>query len=228
MTEVHTERSMLDQLHLRYGNGAYLKRGNGVRWVVAEHVRNDSGFWAARTADFMAVDMFPSTGNAIHGHEVKVSRSDWLSELKKPEKAEVFLDLVDYWWLVVSDAKIVKDGELPHGWGLMALSPGGLRVRKKALALRTVRGSSLDDHRAAQPVPRGFATSLMRAVMKTAQVQAIGGGLVHGLDYKELRCRCGFTPRADEPGRLLSLHMCQANRVCDRSGCWQRCQREVP
>jgi len=32
------------------------------------------------------MDLWPSGGLEIHGHEVKVSRSDWLRELKEPEK----------------------------------------------------------------------------------------------------------------------------------------------
>ena len=45
----HTERAMFAALHRRYNNAQYIKRGNGIRWVCAEHVCNDSGFWAARS-----------------------------------------------------------------------------------------------------------------------------------------------------------------------------------
>lgn len=55
----------------------------------------------------------------ILGFEVKVSRSDWLSELKKPEKADSLARYCDRWYLVISDPKIVKDGELPPTWGLL-------------------------------------------------------------------------------------------------------------
>jgi hypothetical protein len=36
------------------------------------------------------------------------------------------------WWVVVSDARIVRDGELPDDWGLMAMRNGRLAVIKKA------------------------------------------------------------------------------------------------
>lgn len=170
MTDVvHTERTMLDALHERYNNRTAIARGNGARWVCAEHVRNDSGFFAARTADFMAMDMWPSTGNAIHGHEVKVSRSDWLAELRKPEKAYPFVEMVDYWWLAVPSAAIVKEGELPNGWGLLVLGPHGLRAKVRAPRLHRGGVTSLREPR---DVPRGFAASLLRAAAKTAMTRA--------------------------------------------------------
>jgi hypothetical protein len=164
---------MLDQLHRRYDNARYVKRGNGLRWVVAEHVRNDSGFWAQRCCDFIAVDMWPGTGNALHGHEVKVSRSDWLAELRQPEKSLPFLGVCDHWWIAVPEAKIVKLDELPVDWGLLVLGARGLRAVKSAPRLHAPAGTSLHDHRNQPALPRGFTASLMRAVAKTATRQAL-------------------------------------------------------
>ncbi len=36
------------------------------------------------------------------------------------------------WWLVVPDAAMVRPGELPEGWGLMALAGGRLRAATRA------------------------------------------------------------------------------------------------
>lgn len=146
-----TERDMLNLLHDRYSQIV----GNGPRFAKAEHVRSDAGFDALRTADFIAMDMWPSKGLAIHGHEVKVSRSDWLAELRDPSKAEAFRPFMDYWWLVVPDASIVR-GDLPTGWGLMVLSGGRLRVAKRA------------PKNAAEPLPKGLLACLLRGVQKTA------------------------------------------------------------
>jgi len=157
-----TERMMLDQIHRRYGERA---GGNGPRYVVAEHVRNQCGFggyWGTgplRTADALVVDLWPSSGNLIHGFEVKVSRSDWLTELKDPEKAEAFKPYCDHWWLAVPDATIVRD-DLPEGWGLLDLSRGGLRISKQAPKL------------ARQPMPHEMTVAWVRAVAKTAQREA--------------------------------------------------------
>lgn len=154
-----TERMMLDLLHKRYGEA---RGGNGARFIVAEHVRNQCGFggdWGTgplRTADALVVDLWPSSGNLIHGFEVKVSRSDWLTELKDPEKAEAFKPYVDHWWLAVPDASIVRD-DLPDGWGLMTVGRGGLHTHKKAPRLDR------------QPMPHEMTVAWIRATAKTAR-----------------------------------------------------------
>lgn len=122
-----TEADMLDLLTRRYS----AEYGNGSRYVCARHVRSHAGFEARRTADFIAVDTWPSH-LALHGHEVKVSRADWLTELRQPEKAKEFTPYMHYWWLVVSDASYVREGELPAGWGLMAVQGSVLRVVRQA------------------------------------------------------------------------------------------------
>jgi len=134
-----TEADMLDLLTARYG-----PQQGVLRYVVARHVRSHAGFDARRTADFVALDTWPSSGFVIHGHEVKVSRSDWLHELKQPEKAAEFMLYMDFWWLVVSDASIVREDELPDGWGLMAVRGDKLVAlcqapKRKPLPLTTTR-----------------------------------------------------------------------------------------
>ena len=115
------ERAMLDRLNVRYG----MYNANGIRYTRAEHVKISAGHDARRVCDYMAYDLWQGQGRGwdspggpkLHGHEVKVSRSDWLAELRDPTKAEAFSRYCDYWWLVVSDKAIVKPGELPEGWG---------------------------------------------------------------------------------------------------------------
>jgi hypothetical protein len=151
-----TERVMLDALHQRYGR----RYGNGRRYVVAEHVRAGAGF-GRRTADFIAADCWEVTGRFdLIGHEVKVSRSDWLRELKEPEKAAEFIPFVNRWWLVVPDARLLRDGELPEGWGLLALAGKTLRAVKAA------------PRREAEPMPPTRLVALMRAVQATAAKRA--------------------------------------------------------
>lgn len=65
-----------------------------------EHVRDAAGFNVTRTADVLALGLWPSRGNELHGFEVKVSRADWRKELAQPEKAEGWCQIVDRWWIV--------------------------------------------------------------------------------------------------------------------------------
>ena len=147
-----TERTMLDALHRRYG--AVL--GNGRRYVVAEHVRSHASFDARRTADFVALDTWKSGKFDLHGHEVKISRSDWLRELAEPEKAGEFTPWMNRWWVVIADPSIVRPGELPAAWGLLVLRGSTLAAARTAPRRET-------------PLlpPTRFA-ALMRAVQKTA------------------------------------------------------------
>jgi hypothetical protein len=157
----HTERTMLDLIHARHGK---VNPGNGPRYVVAEHVRNQCGFggiWGnvpLRTADALVVDLWPSSGHLIHGFEVKVSRGDWLT------KAEAFKPYCDHWWLVVPDADIARDG-VPDGWGLLAVgSDGKLRIRHRAPKLDR------------QPMPFEMTAAWLRAAAKTARRKEVGDG----------------------------------------------------
>lgn len=151
-----TERTMLDRLNVRYGKF----NGNGIQFTRAEHVKISAGFDARRICDYMAINLWPGMGRGsgptLHGHEVKVSRADWLTELRDPEKAEAFRQFCDYWWLVVSDKAIVRPGELPKGWGLMVAHGKSVRVATPA---------SLNE--AVVPMPRHVQATLTRAVTKT-------------------------------------------------------------
>lgn len=162
-----TERMLLDLLRRRYSRD----HGNGPRFVFAEHVRSEAGFgeWSRdhfqrtgnrttlRVADAVAVDLWPSSGNVMHGFEVKVSRSDWLTELRDPTKHEPIAQFCDHWWLVVPDAKIAHDG-VPDGWGLLAVTKNGRGLRVHRPAPRRERVA---------PTP-SFLAALLRAAQRGA------------------------------------------------------------
>jgi hypothetical protein len=159
VSEKITERDMLDLLLGRYTS---IRQGTTAdRWVRAEHVRSKlEGYQAKRIADFIAADKYPGmpygSALALHGHEVKVSRADWLTELRDPEKAEAFRPYMHHWWLVVSDSSIVRPGELPEGWGLIVKSGTRLRAKVKAPRLDPL------------PMPIDLTICLMAAASKTA------------------------------------------------------------
>lgn len=150
-----TERDMLDALHQRY---SVTSQSNTIRYSVAEFVRNRAGFEATNTADFIAMDLWPRYGMGLelHGHEVKVSRRDWLVELRQPWKSAAFRPYMNRWWLVVPDASIVKPGELPEGWGLMSLRGGRLQAVTAAPAVE------------AEPMPKTMMAALLRSTQVTA------------------------------------------------------------
>ncbi len=91
-------------------------------------VRNSTGYQRAiRTCDALALGLWPSRGQELHGFEIKASRSDWMNEKKNPEKAHEIQRFCHRWWLVIGDKEIVKPGELPPNWGLLA--PRGSKLQ---------------------------------------------------------------------------------------------------
>lgn len=150
---------MLILLRKRYTE----KAGNGDAWAFIPHVRDAAGHNSSRTADAIAMALWPSRGLVLHGFEIKTSRSDWLRELKNPAKAEVFATLVDYWWLAVADANVVAAGELPEGWGLLVAKGGRLVCLQDAAPLHPgVRVPG------AKPLPESFGRSFLAALLRGA------------------------------------------------------------
>lgn len=119
-------------------------------WAFLPQVADGTGSAKVRTADALAMSLWPSRGLHLHGFEVKVSRSDWQKELANPAKAESICRYCDFWWVVVGDASIVKPGELPPTWGLLVPHGKGLKV--------STQGPKLTP----DPVSRAFLAGLLR------------------------------------------------------------------
>ncbi len=104
------------------------------------------------------MNLWPSRGLSVHGFEVKVSRSDWLSELRNPAKSASIQRFCDHWWLVVGDKGIVQPGELPDTWGLFVVEG----KEKKRLVCRK-EAPKLE----AQSLDRTFVASMLRRAAET-------------------------------------------------------------
>ena len=117
-------------------------------------VPDGTGSQKNRTADAISMSLWPSRGLTISGYEIKISRTDWLKELKNPAKAEWFWSHCDHWSLVVGDKSIVRDGELPDSWGLMVPHGSGLKFAKQPPLLEE------------NPIDRAFLAGLLRAACK--------------------------------------------------------------
>ncbi len=115
---------------------ALSNRHDAPAWAFLPQVRSATGYVnGVRTADAIAMSLWPCRGIELHGFEVKVSRNDWVRELKNPAKAEDIAAFCDRWWIVVGHNAIVRDDELPPTWGLMVPRGNGLVVKVKAAKL---------------------------------------------------------------------------------------------
>lgn len=115
--------------------------------------RCGTGYTRDSRADAIAMHLWPSSsiGLELVGFELKVSRSDWLRELKTPNKADPIKQFCDKWYLVVSDLDVIKyASELPYGWGLMHAENGQILTMIEAPKLEPL------------PLDRAFVAALMR------------------------------------------------------------------
>lgn len=134
---------------------ALAKKHAPPSWAFLSQVSNGTAGNKSRTADAIAMSLWPSRGLELHGFEVKVSRSDWKRELDNPAKAEAVCQYCDRWWVVVGDKSIVADGELPPTWGLLAWNDGDLATVVKAPAIATPR-----------EITRVFLAAILRRVFE--------------------------------------------------------------
>lgn len=176
-----TAAQMEDRLRYRFA---------GNEWAILFNVRNAGGFEATRAADAIAIGVWPSTGHRILGFEIKVSRADWLRELKDPWKSEAFAKFCDRWSLVIPRADIVKPGELPDGWGVMVPHGHGLKVSHEAKTRERV-----------EPLDRG----LLAAMLKRASTITIEAGREHynrGLEDGKQRGHSDYKWKCEELDQL--------------------------
>jgi len=105
---------------------------NRDEWVLFPEIRVPFGSsW--RTADAIGVNCWKSRGYRVAGYEIKVTRSDWLREMKKPVKAEAFERYVNEWWIVAPPGIVdLKKDDMPPGWGLMEFNGKTMARKKKA------------------------------------------------------------------------------------------------
>jgi hypothetical protein len=135
----------------------------GNDYALIPQVRNSTGFAArVRTADAIAVSLWPSRGIGIEGFEFKDSRNDWKKELSEPQKAEEISRFCMKWWVVVTNPSIVMPGELPPTWGLMHAAEGSVKVIAKAK-------QPMPD---SQPPAWAFIASLLRAASEVVVPEA--------------------------------------------------------
>ena len=126
---------------------------NPERSMVVFEVADATGSLSRRWADAVSMEFWPSKGCEITGYEIKVSRSDWLSEMNAPEKSQAVSQFCDRWYLV-SPKGVLGIDELPKTWGHIVATEDKLRTAIKAPKRET------------EGVDRYFMASLMRSIVR--------------------------------------------------------------
>lgn len=142
-----TEAELFDMLSERYCE---------PRYVLLPRVRNATGWKGRRTADAVAISLWPSDGLEVVGFEMKSSRSDWLRELRNPRKREAVGEHCDRWVIVAGGPGIVRTGEVEAGTGWMEAREG---------RLHTVVAGAVSPGTAPAPLDRAFVGALVRRAL---------------------------------------------------------------
>lgn len=143
------------------------KRFAAPEWALMEEVAPATG-GGTGYADAVAMNLWKSRGHVVYGMEIKISRGDWLRELKKPAKAESVFHYCDGWYIVALPG-IVKDGELPATWGYLEVQGSRLVEKVKAPKLEA---RALDRQFLASLMRRGFEQLETISELKRRQVVA--------------------------------------------------------
>jgi hypothetical protein len=112
-----TSNELLERLRRHYIKPGPFPGGTFIHEVGA------NGSHTSRRCDAIYVGFTASSGKTLVGHELKVSRADWLHELDQPYKAEAWANQCHAWYVVAPDITIVRPEDLPHGWGLLVVNP---------------------------------------------------------------------------------------------------------
>lgn len=158
MSNGFTEADLLAALRRRY---TFRGNGGAGRYAFLTHVRTGAAF-DQQELDAIVVCLWPSDQHAIIGFEVKCSRTDWLREIRpdtsKSERARRLVDL----WTIVAPSRVVADGELPPGWGLLVASwrdAGYVDLQQKVAPVPRYRyGDPWKDE-----ITRSFLVAMLRA-----------------------------------------------------------------
>lgn len=126
-----------------------IRSSRGAGYQTFFEVGDDTGARVHRHADAVSIGIWPSTGHQVHGFEIKVSRTDFLNEMKDPAKSQAIFRYCHRWSLATPPG-LVKIDELPPNWGL---------VTWDGCVLRTVRQAPL---LTPEPLSAGFVAAIVR------------------------------------------------------------------
>lgn len=141
---------------------------NGREWAFFGELRAGTGYTSYRDKkggrynseqrfDAWAINLWPSRGFLRRCYEVKVSRSDFLHEMKHPEKRAAGISVSNEFYFVTPKGLISKE-EIPAECGLLEVSEGRITTAIKA------------PYRQIEAAPMAFFTSIARRAVESENI----------------------------------------------------------
>jgi hypothetical protein len=126
-----TAKEITELLRQRYSPPEWaffseLRVGTGYAGGGQNQVKNPE-----QRLDGWAINCWPSKGFTTIAFEIKVSRSDFLSEIANPDKRQQAIALSNEFYFVVPDG-LVQVEEIPEECGLMVAKESSLRIAKRS------------------------------------------------------------------------------------------------
>lgn len=186
-----TPPSLIDLLEKRYDNAQ--------GWLLFYEVSNGTGTKGTNYADALAMSIWPSRGIALHGFELKRSRTDLLKELRSEAKAHAFQKYCNHFWLVLSDSKLAEGVEVPATWGVLAprnnvlyqVRPAPKLVAEEwkphfiAAMMRRFHEAYINPKQAVNRVEVGERAQALASAMKSTQANQVNKDLERKLETLE-------------------------------------------
>lgn len=132
-----TTMDVMKVLRMRHNASRRGKR-TPREWAYFEELRAGTGY-ASRKRDFnperyfdaWAINLYPSKGHRTIAYEVKVSRADFLREIKDPSKRREALMFSNEFYFVAPKG-LLDPKEIPEECGLIEVTHAGSRIKKHA------------------------------------------------------------------------------------------------
>lgn len=107
------------------------------RYVAFAELRTGTGYnrGSEQRIDFWCMDCYPSNYMEKISFEIKVSRQDFLSEIKKPQKRRLALMYSNLFYFVTPKG-LIKKSELPIECGLIEIIP--IKTENKCLVKKEI------------------------------------------------------------------------------------------
>jgi len=121
-----------DQLYKLIKNKYKSPDNSFEKTVILPEVPNGTGGFQSRWADAVVFEMWPSKGLSRSAFEIKVSRQDFLNELRQPDKHQWCKECFHYFWFV-APKEVIQEAELPTNVGWMYPSGNRLCVKRHAV-----------------------------------------------------------------------------------------------
>lgn len=120
-----TATAVLDAIERRHSMCAG-QGGRSHMWAFFRELRGGPGWGAEneKRLDAWALGTWPSTGYERIAYEVKVSRSDFLAEIRQPFKRRFALRISNRFYFA-SPAGLIRPEEIPTEAGLFEVQPDG-------------------------------------------------------------------------------------------------------